>query len=142
MAEPLKNSFGRDIPHLIADSIVAVHPAFPAKLFMGDVLDGYEDLELMPRGRRIAAALHAHLPADYARAIGILLDSLVALELARDPNNPMGSFIYMPHCFFVAESGIDHFALSMRANYELTKRFTAEFSIRPFISRYPKQTLA
>ena len=30
----------------------------------------------------------------------------------------------------------------MRANYELTKRFTAEFSIRPFITRYPKRTLA
>jgi len=54
----------------------------------------------------------------------------------------MASFIYMPHCVFVAEYGLDHFELSMRANYELTKRFTAEFSIRPFITRYPKRTLA
>jgi 3-methyladenine DNA glycosylase AlkC len=29
----------------------------------------------------------------------------------------------------------------MRTNYELTKRFTAEFSIRPFLERYPHRTL-
>ena len=142
MAEPLKNSFGVDVPRRIAESIVAVHPAFPAKRFIKDALKGYEDLELMPRGRRIAAALHAHLPEDFKVAIGILLDSLDGLEAVRDDDNPMGSFIYMPHCAYVAEYGVEYFAESMRANYELTRRFTAEFSIRTFITRYPEKTLA
>jgi hypothetical protein len=30
----------------------------------------------------------------------------------------------------------------MRAQYELTQRFTAEYSIRVFLERYPQQTLA
>jgi 3-methyladenine DNA glycosylase AlkC len=42
----------------------------------------------------------------------------------------------------VAERGLDHFDLSMRAQYELTKRFSAEASIRPYIARYPERTLA
>ena len=29
----------------------------------------------------------------------------------------------------------------MRANYELTKRFSAEFSIRPFLTKYPDESL-
>jgi 3-methyladenine DNA glycosylase AlkC len=54
----------------------------------------------------------------------------------------MDVFVYLPHVFFVAEFGVDHFEASMRAQYELTQRFTAEYSIRVFIERYPQQTLA
>lgn len=53
----------------------------------------------------------------------------------------MAPFLYLPHVFFVAEYGLDHFEISMQAQYELTQRFTAEFSIRPFLVRYPEQTL-
>jgi 3-methyladenine DNA glycosylase AlkC len=54
----------------------------------------------------------------------------------------MESFRYLPHVFFVAEYGLGHFELSMQAQYALTQRFTAEFSIRAFIEKYPEQTLA
>ncbi len=50
-------------------------------------------------------------------------------------------FFYLPHTIFVAEHGLDHFELSMKAQYELTKRFSAEGSIRPFIAKYPDRTL-
>ncbi|MFZ5469806.1 MAG: DNA alkylation repair protein [Myxococcota bacterium] len=43
---------------------------------------------------------------------------------------------------FVAERGLDHFDLSMRAQYELTKRFSAEGSIRPYIAQDPERTFA
>ena len=54
----------------------------------------------------------------------------------------MEPFYYFPHSVFVAECGLDHFELSMQAQYELTKRFTAESSIRPYIERYPEETLS
>ncbi len=53
----------------------------------------------------------------------------------------MAPFFYFPHTVFVAERGLEHFDLSMRAQYELTKRFSAEASIRPYIARYPERTL-
>jgi 3-methyladenine DNA glycosylase AlkC len=54
----------------------------------------------------------------------------------------MAVFQYMPHVFFVAEHGVDDFEHAMRANYELTKRFSAEFSVRPFLERYPREAFA
>jgi len=51
-------------------------------------------------------------------------------------------FRHLPHVLFVAEFGLDHFDAAMRAQHDLTRRFTAEFSIRPFIERHPQQTLA
>ncbi|MFM9968606.1 MAG: DNA alkylation repair protein, partial [Burkholderiales bacterium] len=54
----------------------------------------------------------------------------------------MAPFFYLPHTFFVAEFGLDFFEASMRAQYELTQRFTAEFSIRPFLQRHTQATLA
>jgi 3-methyladenine DNA glycosylase AlkC len=54
----------------------------------------------------------------------------------------MAPFFYLPHTLFVAEHGLEHFDLSMRAQYELTKRFSAESSIRPFIAKDPEGALA
>jgi 3-methyladenine DNA glycosylase AlkC len=36
---------------------------------------------------------------------------------------------------------LEDFELSMQAQYELTKRFSAESSIRPYIAKYPERTL-
>ena len=54
----------------------------------------------------------------------------------------MAPFFYLPHTLFVAEHGLDHFDVSMRAQYELTKRFSAESSIRPYIAAHPERTFA
>ncbi len=54
----------------------------------------------------------------------------------------MAPFLYLPHVFYVAQYGLDHFEASMHAQYELTQRFSAEFSIRSFMERYPEETLA
>jgi len=54
----------------------------------------------------------------------------------------MAPFFYLPHTLYVAEHGLDHFELSMDAQYELTKRFSAEASIRPYIARDPERTFA
>ncbi len=141
MAEPLKNQFGPEIPEKIAGMIARVFPGFDAESFVEDALDGYEALELTPRGRRIAAALRRHLPDDYETALDILMASLgPRLDRTEDPG--MEVFLYLPHVFFVGDFGVDHFQVSMEAQYELTQRFTAEFSIRPFLERHPEATLA
>jgi 3-methyladenine DNA glycosylase AlkC len=48
----------------------------------------------------------------------------------------------MPHLFFVARHGLDHFEDSMRAQHALTQLFTAEYSIRAFLEKHPDATLA
>lgn len=141
MAEPLKNSFGVDIPRRIADMIRPVYPRFKHDAFVRDALVGYAQLDLMPRGWQIARTLRRYLPDDYEKAVDILVASLDS-PLEQTQDNGMAPFLYMPHVFLVAEFGLDHFEASMRAQYELTQRFTAEFSIRPYLQKYPRQTLA
>ena len=140
MAEPLKNQYGADVPHAIAAMVTAVHPAFNSARFVSDVLDGYDALELMPRGKKIAQALRQHLPDDYEQAVSILLDSLDQPH-GRDPRLSLGAFLYMPHTMYVAQYGLAHFEVSMRAQHALTQRFTAEFSIRPFLEQHTEATL-
>jgi 3-methyladenine DNA glycosylase AlkC len=143
LAEPLKNSYGPEIPRKIAAMIAAVDTTFPTEAFLSDVLTGYEVLELMPRARHIARTLRRHLPADYPKAMEVLMASL-GPKPASNPGESAGMapFLYLPHTFFVAEYGLDDFEVSMQAQYELTQRFTAEFSIRAFLIRHPEKTLA
>lgn len=141
MATRLKDLFGPEVPRRIASAIAAVHPAFPVDRFVRDALDGYDALELTPRARQIAAVLRRHLPADYEEAVGILIASLGPASEAPELTG-MASFFYAPHVYFVAEYGVAHWEASMHAQYELTQRFTAEFSIRAFLEHEPERTLA
>ncbi|MBZ0270418.1 DNA alkylation repair protein [bacterium] len=143
MAEQLKTFFSRALVRRLADDLARVHAAFPARAFVKQASAGLDERELLDRGRHIARALADHLPPDYEDAVDILLRSL-GPEHASDElvGAGMAPFFYLPHTIFVAERGLDHFDLSMRAQYELTKRFSAESSIRGFIARYPEKTFA
>ncbi len=139
----LKGFFSPQLVKRLAADIVRVHPRFPVQAFVRSASTGLAALELLDRGRHIAHALAAHLPERYPDAVEVLLRSL-GPEHATDEllGVGMAPFFYYPHTVFVAERGLDHFEPSMRAQYELTKRFSAEASIRPFIDRDPERTLA
>ena len=141
MAEALKNQFGADVPRTIAGMVRAVHPAFGVEAFLREALDGYEALALMPRGKHIALVLRRHLPDDYPTALAIVMASAEQPH-TRDMGQSLASFLFLPHTVFVSEFGLAHFEPSMRALHALTQRFTAEFSIRPFLQTHPEATLA
>lgn len=136
--EPLKNFFDARLVDRLAESID--DPRFDAKRFRAMAKRGLTSLELLDRGRHLMRALAACLPASYPDAIEILLASLDA-PLPLDRSNGMAPFFYLPHCAFVAEHGLSHFELSMRAQHALTQRFTCEASIRPFLEHHRERTL-
>jgi 3-methyladenine DNA glycosylase AlkC len=143
MGETLKTFFSAALVRQLAVDIARAYPSFPVGAFTVNACRGLDALELLDRGRHIARALEAHLPQSYPDAIDVILRSL-------GPEHPsdeligagMAPFFYLPHVLFVAERGLDHFELSMRAQYELTKRFSAEASIRPYIAGDPERALA
>ena len=141
MAEALKHFFDRPLVASIADALAGVHPGLDRRRFVADALRGLTELELLARGWHIADAIHRHLPEDFPTAARLLVASL-GPELADSESFGMAPFRYLPHVCFVARYGIEHFEPSMQAQLELTKRFSAESSIRPFIERYPEQTYA
>jgi 3-methyladenine DNA glycosylase AlkC len=141
MAEPLKNHFGPDVPVAIAAMVAKVHPSFPVKPFIRDALLGYEPLSLTERGWHIARTLRQHLPHAFPKAVDVLVQSS-AQPSGRSVGSGMGGFLFMPHCFFVAEYGLGHFEEAMAAQHALTQKFTCEFSIRPYLIHHTSATLA
>jgi 3-methyladenine DNA glycosylase AlkC len=127
----------------LAGDIARVHPGFPVRDFSRDACRGLDTLELLARGQHIAVALGAHLPPSYPDAIRVLLQSLGPEHATEELIGVgMAPFFYLPHTLFVAQRGLEHFDLSMRAQYELTKRCSAESSVRPYIARDPERALA
>ncbi|HYC79250.1 MAG TPA: DNA alkylation repair protein [Planctomycetota bacterium] len=143
MSYSLKSFFSPDLVRRLATDVARVHPAFPKAAFVRQACRGLDGLELLDRGRHIAAALGDHLPPDYPAAVDVLLRSL-GPEHAGDELIGLGMapFFYFPHVAFVAERGLGHFDLSMQAQYELTKRFSAEASVRPYIAADPERAFA
>jgi len=139
MAEPLKHLVGPQLINQLASNIVNVLPTFDAPAFRQLFAGQYAELELMPRCHLVADCLQQFLPDDYLCAIKILVDSLGPVHSSTDDFSDV-SFLHLPHSLFVGKYGLDHFDASMAAQYEITQRFSAEFSIRAFIKRYPEQS--
>ena len=138
MAEPLKTQFGAAIPRRLADDIARAFPDFPRDPFLRDALRGFDELELLDRGRHLGRALQAHLPRDFPTAVDILL---ATLPTERSSEGGMASFYYLPHTEFVRAFGLGHFDDAMRALHALTQHFTAEFAIRLFLEHHQGATL-
>jgi 3-methyladenine DNA glycosylase AlkC len=132
----------------LAHNISTVQRAFDVTAFRQSALTGIEPLSILQRGQHLAGALRRHLPSRYDRAVNILVRSLTPPLSATDDLG-LGVFFYLPHVCFVGiygtdpahNGGRDPFEVSMTAQYELTKRFSAEFSIRHFLVRWPERTL-
>jgi 3-methyladenine DNA glycosylase AlkC len=145
---PLKHLLGQAAIECLARNIQCVDAGFPARRFCETAQAGLEPLAIMQRGRHIARALHQCLPGSYAEAVQILLASLTPEQLDTEAMGLAG-FFYLPHSFFIAEYGLDAkhnrgiapFETSMLALHALTRRFTAEFAIRPFLIQMQQRTL-
>lgn len=145
----LKQVLDRGAAQRIAYNIGHGFSDFDKGLFLRHALVDLEPKGIMARGQQFADALHQCLPTDYESAINIILGSLTP-PLKNTEGNGLEVFFYLPHTLFIAKYGLPDdeaslnwmFDRSMHAQYELTKRFTAEFSIRPFLLNYQERVLA
>lgn len=144
----LKTLLGPEAIDCLGENIARVHRPFSIDEFVHEARTGLEPLGIMDRGKHLARILRKHLPTRYATAVGILVDSLGPPHRRTDDLG-LAPFFYLPHVQFVAlfgadpegNGGQDPFEPSMKAQYEITRRFSAEFSIRTFLLRWPERTL-
>ena len=144
----LADLLGGEAIECLAHNLTLVHPAFEGDLFQRAALEGLTPLSILRRGEHLARVLRAHLPPCYEDAVAVLLRSLTPPRTATDDFG-LGVFFYLPHVSFIAAYGLDAdgnggrdpFEVSMTAQYELTRRFSAEFSMRKFLIHQTERTL-
>ncbi len=132
MAEPLKNQFDRALLERLARRFHDVHPDFDETGFVATLATALSALELKDRINRVADELRALLPDDYPTALAIVVDA------ADDPG--IEGFPAWPLCSFVERHGLDHPAASLAAMESLTRSFSCEFAIRPFLEHHLEST--
>lgn len=120
----LKDEIDADLVALLAREFEAVTAEFDGAGFRDAVLDRLDDLELKDRINLIADALADRLPADYRRALDIVVRVAVT-----EP----GAWAAWPLCSFVERHGLDDPEASLAAMPELTKQWSCEFAIRPYL---------
>jgi 3-methyladenine DNA glycosylase AlkC len=136
----LRDVFNPTVVNKLAQDIRKTWPDFDAAGFAGDINAQLERLNFGERNALIRDKLWEYLPKDFPTAAQILIASL-GPELVETELTGFDGFVIMSQCDFIAKYGLDYYDISMKALYEMTKRFTAEGAIRPFIENYPEKTL-
>jgi 3-methyladenine DNA glycosylase AlkC len=125
---------------LIGESLAAVVPEFDQRRFQIRAVRGLKNLELKDRALHIAHAMAKQIPGNFDELTRLLIKSL-GPPLETTEGNGLAPFFYLPHTQLIATYGVASFLSGMEANYEITKRFTAEFSIRPFLIEHRSKCL-
>jgi 3-methyladenine DNA glycosylase AlkC len=138
----------REAVACLAHNLGVAQPVFDGAGFRAAALRGLAPLGIMQRGGHLATVLRRFLPTEFEAAAEVLLRSLTP-PLTVTADFGLGVFFYLPHVCFAAKFGLDPahnggrdpFPAALRLQYELTRRFSAEFSIRPFLIAQPERTL-
>ena len=126
----------------LAGLLAAADPAFPHERFVAEVLAPFPSLELKERIAHIAAVLEKYLPGDFPAAADLIERALPPPLDPTRTDDDFGRFIFAPFGEYVVSQGLEkHFSRSMRTLEALTQRFSMEFAIRPFLNRWPDETL-
>ncbi|NOS70140.1 MAG: DNA alkylation repair protein [Verrucomicrobia bacterium] len=145
----LKDLLDREAIDCLVLNVGRVYRRFDGASFRRAALRGLKPLGILQRGQHLASALREHLPERYESAAEVLIRSL-GPPLDGTDEFGLAPFFYLPHVCFVGAYGVDAkhnggddpFETSMKAQHELTRRFSAEFSMRAFLLHDPKRTLA
>ncbi|MBE2220044.1 MAG: DNA alkylation repair protein [Anaerolineae bacterium] len=138
-----KDNLNSDLARSFGAQIQQAYPEFDASGFAAQIAPQLPPLELKERVAVFTEALHDYLPPDYAEAIDILLaifggENAPEAGLFKETNG----WAYWSIAYFVERYGLDDFDTSLAAMPTITKHFSCEFAIRPFLAAYPAQTLA
>jgi len=127
----------------LAAEYTAGVPGFDGARFATEALGGFAERELMARLEWLADCIEAQLSPDFPT----MADQLEAAMPARlNPDlrdDDFGHFIHgVPGILAVRHGLEDHRERALDLLYQATQRFSMEFYIRPFLNRWPVETLA
>ena len=128
----LKDLLDEPLLNRLANAVAAQHSLFSPTCFLQQVLiPSYADLALKQRISHVATVLWQQMDLP-------LKDCCARLKPVSEQITGLPGLVFPE---LVAKFGLDDFAVAMDALAHFTCGSTAEFAIRPFIERYPQQTL-
>lgn len=142
--ELVRNSINKTNITALANRIKLKYDIFQKQEFLTQTLKNFNTLGLNERIERVTNSLATYLPNDFSISANILINSLVPVN----ENNSLdgtditsdNGFIIVALSMYVAKYGQNHFAISMKALYEFTRRFSSESAIRYFLISNEKKT--
>lgn len=136
--EPFKNIFNPKSVKQFSKSIKAIAGKdFNKVKFDKLAASNLENLEMKDRVRLLAATLQETMAGNYSDRIDIFIHCLA--DTSEESTTGISGFMTWPLLHYVEEYGLDDFATSFRAMYEMTQRFSAEFAIRAFLLKDDKE---
>ncbi|MCP4523075.1 MAG: DNA alkylation repair protein [Candidatus Gracilibacteria bacterium] len=135
--------FNKEKVSELSGYIKKVYPEFEEKIYIEETIFLFPELELKQRIHHMKDMLRKHLPDDYITAVLILIKSLPEELDPEKTDNDFGSFTLSAYGEYIAEFGCneEYLDFSLSCFEECTKRFSMEFAIRPFLIKYPNETL-
>ena len=128
----LKEEFNKSFINKIADELYKVENTFNQKAFIKATFTAdWQNKELKERMRFITNKMHEFLPYDYTKQIQILK------KIAPKFGGIQG-FVFPD---FVQVYGLNDFKTSIHALEFFTAFSTGEFAVRPFIEKYPTESI-
>ncbi|MCP5020236.1 MAG: DNA alkylation repair protein [bacterium] len=141
MAEPFKNLIDDSVAQWLGNRVHEIWPAFPNDAYRDAIRGHLQALELKARAQHVGDCLRSALPEDMGQTLGILLEVIRNTpEITVDEMT--NGWPMLPINSLVANHGLDHPELSLDLLFEVTKRFTSEFGIRPFLDLHPEVAMA
>jgi 3-methyladenine DNA glycosylase AlkC len=132
--------FGKNLAELLGKKIVSVQKDFDQRGFIKSVAKDVDQKTLTQRVEWIADNLNLFLPEHYPDAIAVLT-KILGPENEKETGMFTHFYWLMPVGKFIEKYGLNHYSISIKAISELTKRNTGEYTIRPFIRKYPVKSL-
>ncbi len=128
----LKDEYNKTFIGSLANQLNKEDATFDEKQFTKAIINkDWETKELKERIRCVTENLHQYLPYNYPKQTE-LLSKVVANY------SGLQGFVFPD---FVQVYGLDDYKNSIKALELFTQYSTAEFAIRPFIEKYPKETM-
>ena len=144
--EPFKESLNANVVRQLGHIFARVYSDFDEQGFCDAGIKGLQKLELKERAHHIMCALDERLPEDFSTFSAIILASLHPSEDPSSDGAEFGAagvmgFAAWPVTDLVTERGITRPDEALALLMQVTKRFSAEFAVRPFLDQHIEKTL-
>lgn len=149
MAEPFKNMYNEQFFDRFTKDLKLVIKDFDAREFVSQIMDNeWENRELKQRCMHITTILRKFLPADYKEAIAKILELLDYVkntqpDFSKIDDTKFGLTLEYGLVLdnYVEQYGLDDYETSVKAIEKITQFTSCEFSVHPFIIKYPDEMM-